>query len=64
MADYKLQNPIDADEVRTADAIVDNNEGSWLAEWDSESDQAMPLVDEDGDYISAPANWKELIVNN
>jgi len=63
MSDYKLAQPIYTEAGQFANAIVENNCGVWLAEWDHTADgeETMPLTDEGGDYIEAPANWKELV---
>jgi hypothetical protein len=61
MADYKLIEPIYTGQGSMADAVVENDEGTWLAEWDEEIQQAMPLRDDGGDYLPAPENWQELV---
>jgi len=43
-----------------ADGVYENQQGAWLGEWDGE--KVMPYSDEDGDYVPAPINWRELIV--
>lgn len=39
-----------------ADAIIEDYRsptGAWYAEWDPQTEQAIPLSDEGGDYIPA-----------
>jgi hypothetical protein len=52
IGDYKT-NPGDTVTGSSYNAIVVNQHGIWLAEWDDATDQAMPIADEDGDYIPA-----------
>jgi hypothetical protein len=57
--DYQIK-PVAIEGFADADGVVENAHGAWLGECDGE--QVMPFADEDGDYIPAPANWRELIV--
>lgn len=43
-----------------ADGVVENSHGAWLGEYDGE--RIHIYSDENGDYVSAPANWRELVV--
>lgn len=56
---YKLRVKIEVDEARTADAIYKNADGVWLADWDGQ--QALPLTDDDGDFLEAPSDWEEYL---
>jgi hypothetical protein len=56
--DYQIK-PIAIEGFADANGVVENREGAWLGEVDG--DQVMPYSD-DGDYIPAPANWRELII--
>lgn len=59
--DYRITQT-DADTNRTADAVVENSSGAWLAEWNVQTQSADILTDEDGDYIPAPHNWRDLVI--
>lgn len=41
---------------RTYDTILVRGNVIYAAEWDPETEQAMPLTDEDGEYIEVSAN--------
>jgi hypothetical protein len=43
-----------------ADGIYTNIAGAWLGELDGGS--VHPYVDEDGDFVPAPANWRDLVI--
>ena len=43
----------------TADCVLDNDFGLWLADGFGTPDIA-PIADDGGDYVPAPANWKDL----
>lgn len=52
----------------TADGVLVNAHGAWLAEWGilptgphRAQRTLLPLVDEDGEYIAAPADWRRRI---
>ena len=57
--DYQIR-PVVVKGFDAADGIYENREGAWLGEVDGDSVQ--PYADEDGDFIPAPENWRELIV--
>lgn len=57
--EYRIT-PVDADAERTADAVMVNREGAWLAETTPDN-AAQYLTNEDGEYIPAPRNWRELV---
>lgn len=57
--DYQIQ-PVAVDGFADADGVVENAHGAWLGEYDGE--RVHIYSDEDGDYVPAPANWRELIV--
>lgn len=59
MQDYQIT-PLAVDGFADADGVYENREGAWLGECDGE--KVMPYSDEDGDFIPAPTNWRELIV--
>jgi hypothetical protein len=66
--DYIIE-PIAADEERMADGVCVNECGAWLGEFmtniaddGTTDDKVMPFSDEDGDYISAPPDWRQRIV--
>jgi len=59
--DYKLSGTIDVPGHVAADAVVENSDGEWLADWDAETNQAMPLCDEGGEFYAAPEGWWEMI---
>lgn len=47
---------------RTANAVIKDwrsPTGAWCAEWDEQTQQAMPLTDEDGDFIPAPRAYQQ-----
>ena len=65
--DYKIT-PVAVDGAGDADGVYENEYGAWLGlvDW-QETESAttqivLPYSDEDGDYIPAPANWRDLIV--
>jgi hypothetical protein len=60
--DYHIR-PISTTDARTADAIIVNRDGVWLGEWTATAHGARAdyLTDEDGDYLPAPRNWRELV---
>lgn len=57
--DYQIT-PVAVDGFADADGVYENREGAWLGECDGE--QVMPYADEGGDFVSAPDNWRDLIV--
>lgn len=57
--EYRIST-VDADAERTADAVIVNREGAWLAEQTADN-RAQYLTDEDGDYIPAPRDWRTLV---
>ena len=64
--DYKLIKPIEVEGYADADGIYENQDGAWLGDYGGSKwcMWCMPYIDEDGDYIPAPENWKELVVAN
>jgi len=57
--DYQIK-PVAVEGFADADGIYENGEGAWLGECDGE--QVMPYSDEDGDFVAAPTNWRELVL--
>lgn len=51
--------PVAVEGFPNADGVYENQQGAWLGECDGET--VMPYSDE-GDFVPAPANWRELIV--
>lgn len=65
--DYKITPIQTAD--NTADGVYKNEYGAWLGivDWQAteEGDDkqvVLPLLDDDLNYIEAPDNWRELII--
>lgn len=63
MKDYQIQ-PVEVEGFSNADGVYQNSAGAWLDETDWQGDKhvVLPYADEDGNYIPAPANWRDLIV--
>jgi hypothetical protein len=59
MSDYRIQ-PVAVDGFADADGVYENERGAWLGEYDG--DTVRPYSDEGGDYVPAPENWRELII--
>lgn len=57
--DYQIT-PVAVDGFVDADGVYENNQGAWLGEIDD--GKVMPYSDEDGDFVPAPTNWRELII--
>lgn len=57
--DYQIS-PVAVEGFADADGVYENQAGAWLGECDGEN--VMPYSDEDGDFVPAPENWRELIV--
>jgi hypothetical protein len=57
--DYRIT-PVVIDGYADADGVYENDQGAWLGEIDD--GKVMLYSDEDGEFIPAPANWRELIV--
>lgn len=57
--DYQIK-PVQVEGFVDADGVYENQHGAWLGEIDGDSVQ--PYADEDGDFVPAPENWRELIV--
>lgn len=57
--DYRIS-PVQVKGFADADGVYENQQGAWLG--DVQGDSVQPYSDEDGDYIPAPSNWRELIV--
>lgn len=52
MSEQRLEQPRTVgDGIRDYDAVVIRQGQAYAAEWDAETEQAMPLTDEDGNYI-------------
>lgn len=60
--DYQIK-PVAVDGFVDADGIFENDAGAWLGEvdWQNDKQVVMPYSD-NGDYIPAPDNWRELII--
>lgn len=56
----------DTGDGRLANGIYENSDGAWLAEASVSVGygriEYLPLTDEDGDYIPAPSNWRDLVI--
>lgn len=59
MTDYRII-PVSVEGFADADGVYENQYGAWLGEFDGEAVQ--PYADEDGGYIPAPANWRDLVI--
>jgi hypothetical protein len=61
--DYQIR-PIEVEGFASADGIYENSAGAWLGETDWQDDRlvVLPYADEEGDFVPAPTNWRELIV--
>ena len=67
--DYQIK-PIAVEGFADADGVHVNQSGAWLGEvdWRTDGDtykdaQYIAIYsDEDGDFVPAPDNWRELIV--
>jgi hypothetical protein len=60
MISYYLIRPVEVKGYVDANGVYENRLGAFLGEV---SDTFVePYSDEDGDYILAPANWRELII--
>ncbi len=57
--DFQIK-PVAVEGFADADGVYENQQGAWLGEYDGET--VHIYSDEDGDYVPAPANWRELIV--
>lgn len=66
---YQIK-PVAVDGFADADGVYVNQAGAWLGEVDwrtqgydgNDVQYVATYSDEDGDFVPAPANWKELIV--
>lgn len=61
--DYRIQK-VDVDGFPGADGVTVNREGAWLGETDWQDDKkvVMPYADEDGDFVPAPENWRDMVI--
>lgn len=61
--DYRIT-PIAVNGFADADGVYENLFGAWLGEvdWQNDKQIVMPYADEDRDYIPAPENWREFII--
>lgn len=57
--DYQIK-PIAVEGYADADGVYENRDGAWLGEIDG--GKVMPYADEDGDFVPAPENWRDLVV--
>jgi hypothetical protein len=57
--DYVIT-PVEVEGFANANGVYENSAGAWLGEVDG--DAVQPYADEDGDYIPAPSNWRDLVV--
>lgn len=58
MQEYIIQS-VEVEGAADADGVVVNNDGAWLGEV---VDGSVELYSDEGDYIPAPANWQELVI--
>lgn len=56
--DYLIK-PVAVDGFADADGVFENRDGAWLGE--VIDDSVQPYSD-DGDFVPAPINWRDLIV--
>lgn len=65
---YHKIETVETGDGRVADGVYVNEQGAWLGEWDVISyptgpeQTVLPHMDADGEYIPAPANWRDLII--
>lgn len=66
--DYRIQ-PVTVDGYAGADGVYKNEYGAWLGvvDWQESEDGSpcrvvFPLTDEDLDFVPAPNNWRDLIL--
>lgn len=59
MGDYRIR-PVEVEGHARADGVMENAAGAWLGE--VLDDQVEPYLDEDGDYIPAPTNWRGRVI--
>ena len=61
--DYRIK-PIEIEGFAPVDGIHENDHGAWVGETDFQGDKVvvMPYADEDGNYLPAPENWHDLII--
>jgi hypothetical protein len=61
--DYQIK-PVQVDGFADANGVYENSHGAWLGEvdWQGDKQVVLPYNDEDGDYIPAPSNWRDLVV--
>ena len=59
MSNYRIT-PIAVEGFADANGVCENRHGAWLGEFDSET--VHIYADEDGDYIPAPSNWHDLVI--
>jgi hypothetical protein len=59
MTDYRIT-PIAVDGFADADGVYENRHGEWLGE--VEDGKVLPYADEGGDFVPAPSNWRDLVV--
>lgn len=59
--DYQIT-PTEIDGYADATGVYVNLFGAWIGEVDGGS--VKPYSDEDGDYVPAPDNWRELVIKS
>ena len=61
--DYRIH-PIAINGFADADGVTENTHGAWLGvmDWQNDKQVVLPYADEDGDYIEAPSNWRDLVI--
>lgn len=57
--DYQIK-PVAVDGFVDADGVYENRGGAWLGE--VVDGEVQVYSDEDGDFVPAPSNWRDLIV--
>jgi hypothetical protein len=65
MADYKIR-PVAVEGFADADGVVENWRGAWLGSVELETpdgpEVVLPYADDDGDFVPAPENWRDLVI--
>ena len=62
MIEYFQIEPVAVEGYTDANGVYVNQLGAWLGE--VQDTFVEPYADEDGDYLPAPTNWRELIVKD
>jgi len=58
--DYQIYPPVKLERYVYANGVHVNQEGAWLGEIDG---TAVALYSDEGDYIPAPEDWRDLVVS-